>query len=150
MSTGPVPRKVRPGGKREKIIHEIFAASSASAGTTLYKGDKNAAVAADATEATGGEWPVRGLDPNKHYKITHMRVVLGAAPGAGETQTITLRQDGVDSTDGVVTISGDTDTTGEVAFQDTLTVGAYVTVSMTGSGGAAAATMRVYLTIEEV
>lgn len=148
MSTGPIDRKSK-GGPRKVIRHEILAASSAIT-TAVYKGDGNYGVAPNATEATGGEWPIAGLDPNKKYVITHMRVVLGAAPDTGKSLACTLRQNGVDSTDGVVTIS-DLETEGETTLQDLVTHGAYVTVKFVGTGTPDATSgIRVYLIIEEV
>jgi len=149
MSTGPIVRKSK-NGPRKVLFHEIMAASSAWGATSLYKGDANIAVAANSTESSGGEWPILGLDPNKKYVITHMRAVFGAAPGSGKTITVVLRQDGSDSSDGAVTVTGDTNTSGEVAFQDLVTHGAYVSVKVTATAGTAASTMKVFLTIEEV
>lgn len=146
----PVGQAMTKAKKAHKVIyHKIFAASSAISGATLYKGSKDFGVAANATESTGGLNAVQGLDPNKHYRITRIYVVLGTAPSASKTCTCTLRINAADSTDGVVTISG-TDTTGYTTLQDILTYDDYVSMKFVGTATASATTIKAYLTIEEV
>jgi len=151
MSLGPVIRKAKAGKLRgrKSLHHKIFAASSSWGATALYKGDENFAVAANSTEATGGERSIQGMDPNKHYKITWMYAVLSAAPGTGKTATITLRINGSDSTDGVITIAT-TATTGGTTLQDVVTYSAYVTVKVSATAGTAASTLKLYMLVEEV
>jgi len=149
----------------KKVVHAVFAAaSSASSGTTLYLGNGNKYVAANATEGVhGGLLPVPGLDPYKNYLITKMEVTQGTAPGGSKTVDYTVRTDHVSAftmADGLDIRNGTGKLTGQIAGASDVTVTAValiplaakdsVTISMTGNGGAAATTVIVVLTIEEL
>jgi len=145
-----IPPERKGGPSRTRIIHHIMSAAVTWDTTTLYKGSNNIGVAANSTEASGGLEPVEGLLPDKHYKITQMYGVLGAAPGGGITVTITLRVSGSDSTLGVLSIAGASATTDSAVCDDIVLYSDYVTVSVVSSATAASANMKIYLTVEEV
>ena len=148
-----------------KVVHAVFAcASSDYSSTSLYMGDGNKYVAANATEGTaGGIKSIPGLDPNKNYLITRMEATFGTAPGGSKTATLVVRTDhvtpftmaaGLDIRDGSSTLTGtiagasattlDTQALIPLAAKDSVTI----KVS-SGDAACAATTIVVILTIEE-
>ena len=104
-----------------------------AARANLYSGGTMFASAVGISTASAVEGDVQTLSPNASLTAQDLAVMATAAPGVGNSVTVTLRDDGVD-TAVTCTISGLSTTCNSAAASATIAAGSRLSFELTSTG----------------